>query len=53
METSLDDSPPEDSNYHVYVQQKIERGIEAAEGGEFISDEEIERRIARQHEERI
>jgi len=28
------------------VQQKIDRGLEASERGDFISDEEIERRIA-------
>jgi predicted transcriptional regulator len=29
------------------IQQKIARGLEAAERGDFISDEEIEERIAR------
>ena len=37
----------EDIQYHIYVQQKIDRGLEASENGDFISDEEIERRIAR------
>jgi len=37
----------EDIQYHIYVQQKIDAGLEAAERGDFISDEEIERRIAR------
>lgn len=37
----------EDSEYHIHVEQKIDRGIAAAERGDFISDEEIERRIAR------
>ena len=37
----------EDIQYHIYVQQKIDRGLEAAERGDFIADEEIERRIGR------
>ena len=47
----LDELPPdasyEDIQYHIYVQQKIDAGLDAAERGDFISDEEIERRIAR------
>jgi predicted transcriptional regulator len=35
-----------DLQYHIYVQQKIDRGLQAADSGDFISDEEIERRIA-------
>ena len=42
-----DDVSYEDIQYHIYVQQKIDRGLEASESGDFISDEEIERRIAR------
>ncbi len=41
-----DDASYEDIQYHIYVQQKIDRGLEASERGDFISDEEIERRIA-------
>jgi predicted transcriptional regulator len=37
----------EDIQYHIYVQQKIDRGLEASDKGDFVSDEEIERRIAR------
>lgn len=45
---SLPDSASyEDIQYHIYVQQKIDRGLEASERGDFISDEEIEQRIAR------
>jgi len=40
-----DDASYEDIQYHIYVQQKIDRGLEAAERGDFISDEEIEQRI--------
>jgi predicted transcriptional regulator len=38
---------PTDIQYHIYVQQKIDRGLEASARGDFISDEEIERRIGR------
>jgi predicted transcriptional regulator len=41
-----DEASYEDLQYHIYVQQKIDRGLEAAERGDFISGEEIERRIA-------
>ncbi|HEX3583072.1 MAG TPA: hypothetical protein VH087_14990 [Thermoanaerobaculia bacterium] len=37
----------EDIQYHIYVQQKIDRGLEASERGDFISDDEIEQRIVR------
>jgi predicted transcriptional regulator len=37
-----DEASYEDIHYHMYVQQKIDRGLEAAEQGDFISDEEIE-----------
>lgn len=40
------DASYEDIQYHIYVQQKIDAGLEAAERGEFISDEEIAQRIA-------
>ena len=40
-----DDSSYEDIQYHIYVKQKIERGLQAAEGGELIDQEEVERRM--------
>jgi predicted transcriptional regulator len=42
-----DEASYEDIQYHIYVQQKIDRGLEASERGDFIADEEIEQRIAR------
>ena len=42
-----DESSYEDIQYHIYVQQKIDKGLDAADRGDFISDDEIERRIAR------
>jgi predicted transcriptional regulator len=41
-----DDASYEDIQYHIYVQQKIDTGLKASERGDFISDEEIERRIS-------
>jgi predicted transcriptional regulator len=47
LETLPDEVSYEDIQYHIYVQQKIDKGLEAAERGNFISDEEIEERIGR------
>jgi len=47
LETLPDEASYEDIQYHIYVQQKIDKGLEASERGDFISDEEIEQRIAR------
>ncbi|MGZ4807989.1 MAG: hypothetical protein ACXVH7_03585 [Thermoanaerobaculia bacterium] len=37
----------EDIQYHIYVRQAIQRGIEAADRGELIEHEEVERRMAK------
>jgi predicted transcriptional regulator len=42
-----DESSYDEIQYHIYVQQKIDRGLEAANCGDFISDEEIEQRTSR------
>lgn len=47
LEKLPDAASYEDIQYHIYVQQKLERGLEASERGDFISDEEIEQRIGR------
>jgi len=47
LETLPDDVSYEDIQYHIYVQQKIDNGLKAADRGDFISDEEIEQRISR------
>jgi predicted transcriptional regulator len=47
LDTLPDESSYEDIQYHIYVQQKIDRGLDAAERQDFVSDEEIEERIAR------
>ena len=37
----------EDIHYHIYVQEAIRRGLEAAERGDLVDQEEIERRMAK------
>ena len=46
LESLPESASYEDIHYHIYVQQKIDEGLDAAEGGDFIADDEIERRIA-------
>jgi predicted transcriptional regulator len=47
----LDTLPPEatfeDIQYHIYVQQAIRRGLEAAERGDLIEQEEVEKRMSK------
>ena len=50
LDSLPDEVSYEDIQYHIYVQQKIDRGTEASERGDFVSDEEIEQRIARHQE---
>lgn len=47
LDTLSDEASYDEIQYHIYVQQKIDRGLEASERGDFISDEEIEERISR------
>jgi len=42
-----DNTSYKEIQYHIYVQQKIDAGLEAADREDFISDEEIAQRIAR------
>ncbi len=37
----------EDIQYHLYVRQKVRRGLEAERAGKLISQEEVEKRMAR------
>jgi predicted transcriptional regulator len=37
----------EDIHYHIYVQEAIRRGLDAAKRGELVEHEEIERRMAK------
>ncbi|NMP24799.1 hypothetical protein [Sulfobacillus harzensis] len=47
IERLPDDCPVEDVQYHLYVQQKVERGLEDVCAGRVLSQEEIERRMAK------
>ena len=42
-----DDSSFEDIQYHIYVREKIERGLEDVEHGRVLSQEEVERRMSK------
>jgi predicted transcriptional regulator len=37
----------EDIQYHIYVREKIERGLRDAENGNTVSHEEAERRLSK------
>lgn len=37
----------EDIQYHIYVRQKIERGLKDLEEGRVLSQEEVERRMSK------
>ena len=47
LENLPEDASLEDIQYHIYVRQKIQKGLEEADEGKLISQEEAERRIAR------
>ena len=42
-----DDVSFEDVQYHIYVRQKLERGLQDLREGRVISQEEMERRMSR------
>jgi predicted transcriptional regulator len=42
-----DDVYFEDIQYHIYVRQKLERGLQDLQEGRVVSQEEMERRMAR------
>ncbi len=42
-----DDCTLEDAQYHLYVQQKVERGLADARGGRGMTQQEVERRMAK------
>ncbi|RJS73689.1 hypothetical protein CW714_02735 [Methanophagales archaeon] len=47
LEQFLDDSSFEDIQYHIYVREKIERGLKDIEKGRILDQEEIERRMSK------
>lgn len=47
LELLPDDASLEDIQYHIYVRQKIERGLADIEAGRMISEEEFEARMSK------
>lgn len=47
LENLPDDCALEDIQYHLYVLQKIERGLKDADEGHVYSQEEVERMMAK------
>ncbi len=47
LEQIPDDSSFEDIQYHIYVREKIERGLKDIEEGRILDQEEIERRMGK------
>lgn len=47
LESLPDDVSYEDVQYHIDVQQAVQRGIDAADRGDVISQEEVERRMTK------
>ena len=42
-----EDTSHEDIQYHIYVRQAIQSGLQVADRGELVEQEEIERRMAK------
>ena len=42
-----DDATFEDIQYHIYVQEKIERGLKDIQEGRLLTQEEIEQRMSK------
>ena len=47
LEQIPDDSSFEDIQYHIYVREKIQRGMDDLKAGQTVTQEEIEKRMAR------
>lgn len=47
LDTLPEDSSLEDIQYHIYVREKIERGLRDVREGRTMSQEEVERRMSR------
>ena len=47
LEKLPEDASLEDIQYHIYVRQKIQKGLAAARADKVISQEEAEKRMAR------
>jgi len=47
LENLPDDASFEDIQYHIYVRQKIEQGLEDITAGRVVSHDEVQRRLAK------
>ncbi len=47
LEQLPDEASFEDIQYHIYVREKIERGLDDIEKGRTLSEEEVERRMSK------
>ncbi len=47
LEQLPDDSSFEDIQYHIYVREKIERGLQEVKEGRVLSQEDVERRMSK------
>jgi predicted transcriptional regulator len=47
LENLPEDASFEDIQYHIYVRQKIEHGLEDIEAGRTLSEEDFDRRMAK------
>lgn len=47
LEEIPDDVTLEDIQYHIYVREKVEQGLRDIEAGRALSQEEVERRMAK------
>ena len=47
IERLPDDCTLEDVQYHLYVQQKVERGLDDVRAGRGLTQHEVERRMAK------
>ncbi|MDE3035563.1 MAG: hypothetical protein KGJ14_06275 [Nitrospirota bacterium] len=45
LESLPDDCTWEDIQYHIYVREKVERGMAAADAGDVVSQSEAEQRV--------
>ena len=52
LEKLPDDVSYEDIQYHIYVRQKIDKGLKDIEEGRVLDPEEVERRMAKWLERR-
>jgi predicted transcriptional regulator len=47
LEQIPDDATFEDIQYHIYVREKIERGLKDIQEGRLLSQEEVEQRMSK------